>query len=292
MSTLLCIIIGLCSGGCGISYKIGSLGKIYPIQGSTVLSLIGTFYFGFLAHAEWSHCTWQVVLTGAIFGLTQYLGIRLLRMALQRGPLSPAWCAQAMNFVPAIIYSAKYLGETLKPLQYGAIAATVCAILAASFGADGGNKANSKKQVFTYGLLLVGILLSLSVINIGMKFCTAYCVPGEAAPMMQQTGKLIMTFTYLFLGLAGATELTIKHHWLWNRYAVLCSAGVTFCALTAYTITVSIVCKVPAVTLFSVNYATSILTASLSSVFFFRERKSLAWCLTVGFAVLAIILNR
>lgn len=294
MNYLISIFIGLLFGCNGIFYKIGSTGKVYPIQGAAILSVLGLPLFALLGRHEWSNFSWRVLVAGLVFGVTQYLGVRLLRAALKHGPLSPAWCAQSLNFVPVILYSAFFLGERLSFFQYGSLLATIGAIIAAACGANGGTKtkATSPSQIVAYGLILLALLVSMSVLTVGLKFCTVYCEPGQDKTMIEATGNIILSLTYLFIGLSCAIDLTIERHWIFNREAVISGAGIMICTTSGYLLTLLFISKIPAIVLFAASNAASILLASWASVLYFKEKKTLAWGLTVAFATLAILLNR
>ena len=60
-------------------------------------------------------------LWGILGGLGQYAAVKMLAGALRLGPLSPLWCMVSLAFVPTLVYSALFLGEGLKHLQYAAI---------------------------------------------------------------------------------------------------------------------------------------------------------------------------
>lgn len=293
MDILACILIGLVNGTCGVAYKIGKAGKVDPLQCTASVSLAGVLFFGILGgSSQWQALSvWQVML-GALLGISQYLMILLLRKALATGPLSPAWCAQSLNFVLVILYSTCFLGESLSLWQLGSLLAAIGAILAASLEREGGAERTSKCQVVLYGLLLVGILAATSVMSIGMKFAAVTCEPGQNVPMMNRSGFVLMAFVNLFSLICSAMELTWKRQWVFSRCAVISGTLISVCGVSGTWLTVVLVSIVPAAILFVIANSASILVASLISVFCFHEKRSTAWRFTIGLSLLAILLNR
>jgi len=291
MALFLVIFIGALYAGCGVAYKIGSEGKVPSIESAVTLSFFGFILFGLMGYSEWSTMTPGLYLAGALFGLTQFLGCRLILNALKMGPLSPVWCAQSLSFVPVIIYSALFLGESFSSFQYISLVATFGAILAAAWG-GGGKHVAGLRQHLVFGAVLVTILVSLSVLSLGLKFCSAHTEVGTTASISDLHGNALMALTYLFIGLCGFVDLTLRKAWVVNRQAVTSGALLTVCALSAFALTLSIVSKVPAVLLFAGSSAVSILGACLISTFCFREKRTTGWYLTLGMSLLAILFNR
>ena len=292
MNAILSILAGALTGGCGIGYKIGGMGNVYPIQAAAFLSVFGTVIFGLLGWNEWQNLTLFTVLGGAVFGLTQYLGIRLLRVALKLGPLSPAWCAQSLNFIPVILYSRLFLGEKLSFWQNFALFFTICAILAAACNTSGGKKTESLKGRLLYGGLLIAILVCISILNVGLKYAAVTIPAGGNGTLLAINGNLIMCFTYIFIGLGSSLDLTLSHSWQINKYAWIGGGIVTVCALCSFILALIVVPRAPAVVFFALSNASSILTAGLLSTFFMKEKRTFSWYLTIIFSLLDIVFNR
>jgi hypothetical protein len=248
-------------------------------------------FFGIKACATWGNITLWMVVAGLLFGVTQYLAIRLIRVALTLGPLSPAWCASSLTFVPVIVYAGTFMGEKLSILQYFSLAATFGAILAGALGHDGGKHGLKLKNKIIYGILLFFILASGSILNIGLKFCSAFIEPGTQVNMLQNGGNVIMFFTYLFLGLSSAIDLTISKSWRWNKFAYWGGALLSIGAVGGFALSLAII-EAPAVFVFALSNSASILITTLISIFFMHENRTISWYFTVGFSLLAILLNR
>ena len=292
MNVFLSILAGTLTGGCGIGYKIGGMGNVYPIQAAAFLSVFGTIVFGILGWNEWKDICLFTVAGGAFFGVTQYLGIRLLRTALKLGPLSPAWCAQSLNFIPVIIYSCTCLKENLSFWQSFALFFTICAIFAAACNTSGGKRAESLKGRLAYGGLLVSILVCISILNVGLKYGAVNIHPATGRTLLASNGNLIMCVTYLFLGLSSALDLTISKSWRFNKFAFYGGGIVTVCALLSFVFALIVVPRAPAVVFFALSNASSILTAGLLSTIFMKEKRTKAWYCTIIFSLLAILFNR
>ncbi len=288
----LSIVAGLFSGIVGVGYRVGSKGKVFPIQTAMLLYFAGMLVFSFKADFNYV-IPLSVWIAGICGGLTQYATVRLLRSALQRGPLSPAWCAVGLSFVPVLIYCWLFKGENLSILQMISVAATLAAIVIASVGnaknAESTHKLANKKEMFIYGLLLVLILAFCGVLNIVLKIADYEKYNGGT--LIEAFGNQIMAITYLFMFIPSVLDLSLSKTWRINRYFWLGGAFVAVGGVALYGIQIFIM-DAPAVVVFALSGVTSLLLASLVSVFVFREKASWYWYATVILAVLAILTNR
>lgn len=292
MNVLLSLLAGSLTGCCGIGYKIGGKGNVYPIQSAAFLSVFGMIVFGLLGWNEWKELCAFTVWGGIFFGVTQYLGIRLLRAALKLGPLSPAWCAQSLNFIPVIMYSCTFLNERLSFWQYFALLFTICAILSAACNTSGGKKTESLKGKLAYGGLLIAILVCISILNVGLKYAAVTANTAGGRTILESNGNLILCFTYIFIFLSASADLTLSRSWQWNKYAWMGGGIVTTGALFSFVLALYVVPRAPAVIFFAMSNASSILTAGLLSTFFMKEKRTKYWYMTILFSLLAIIFNR
>ncbi|MBR2508943.1 MAG: hypothetical protein IKB71_04285 [Lentisphaeria bacterium] len=279
------ILAGIFAGFVGIGYRIGSKGKVFPIQTALLLDAIGIVLFSWLG--KWQYDMplggWGA---GIVSGLTQYAAIRLLRMALQKGPLSPAWCAVGLAFVPVLVYCWFFCGEKPTVCQIFSVIATVGAIVAASIGngkaAGGGHKLESKEAGIFYGILLVVIMLFVGISSYFLNI---------AATLLDAFGNQIMAVTYLFMLLPTVLDLSLSKTWQINRYFWLGGIFTAVGGIGAFGIQLLIM-NAPAVVVFALPGVTSLLFVSLTSVFVFREIRTYYWYATVILAVAAILLNR
>ncbi len=277
---------------CGLGYKIGSVGKVYPIQSASMLSLFGFVVFGILGLWKQQSMPWSVFCVAAVMGFTQYAGIRLMRKALQTGPFSPVWCAVSLAFVPVIVYSAIALKETLSLWKILSILATAGAIVSASFSANdpGGPKADGIRKKMLYGMMLVLLLGLISLCSVGLKFCDNWFLNGSEESVLSQSGDLVLSVLYFFMGVPCALDLSLSRTWRWNRQAWIGGCLLTGGALVQFALLKHFI-ALPAMILFAMSYSTSILLTTLVSTIFYHEKRTLSWYLTLGCSVLAILLN-
>lgn len=283
---------GIFSGFIGIGYRIGSKGKVFPIQTALILDAAGFIFFSTLA--KWQYdlplLVWGL---GATAGVTQYGTIRILRETLRRGPLSPAWCAIGLSFMPALVYCWFFRGETPTLWQILSVTATVGAIVVASIGnsknAGNSHKLESKKEGVIYGLLLGVMMVLCGIIYIILKSAT-FIKYGDST-LFNEFSNQIMALAYLFLALPSLLDLSISRTWQINKYFIAGGVFVAVGGIGSYGIQLLIM-TAPAVIVFALSGVTSVLFASLVSVFVFHEKRSYYWYATVILAVLAILLNR
>lgn len=289
---LLSILAGFMFSVGGVAYKIGANGNVRPIQCAVFLSAVGTAVFGLLGWNEWANCTLPALLIGTVIGFTQYWVIVFLRWALQLGPLSPAWCAVSLAFIPVIIYSAFSCGEKISACQFFSIAATVGAIISASFSSHGGKGNASWKQKSIYCLILVLLLVFNSTMSVGLKYASQLQVPGTQVPLSEQCGNVILCLVYFMILVCGVIDFTCGKKWVFNRHAFLGGGLLALGASSGYGLQLYLVGKASAVIVFALGNTVSILGAALISVLILREKITKSWYFTIGFSILAILLNR
>ena len=288
----LSLISGVFSGFIGIGYRLGSKGNVFPIQTALILDTAGVIFFSTLA--KWQYNLPPLVwILGIVAGLTQYATVRILRETLRMGPLSPAWCAIGLSFMPALVYCWFFRGETPTVWQVFSVIATIGAIVAASIGnsknAGESRKLESKKAGFIYGTLLVLMLFLCGIIYIIFKYAT-FVNYGDSN-LFDTFRNQMMAIIYLFLMLPALLDLSISKTWIFNKYFFFGGAFVMIGGIGSYGIQLLIM-NAPAVLVFALPGVTSVLFASLISVFVFHEKRSCYWYATVIMAVLAILLNR
>lgn len=288
----LSILCGICAGLIGIGYRIGSKGNVFPIQTALLLDIAGFLLFSSLG--KWQYdLPFSIWMCGIAAGLTQYAAIRLLRIALQKGPLSPAWCAVGLAFVPVLVYCWLVYGDKMSCGQILSVVATIGAIIAASTGnsknAGGGHKLESRKAGVFYGILLAGILIFAGIIYIILKVAN-YTKYGDYT-LLGAFGNQIMAITYIFMFLPTVLDLSLTGTWHINKYFWLGGIFAAVGGIGAFGIQLLIM-NAPAVVVFALSGVTSLLFASLTSVFVFHEKRTYYWYATIVLAVAAILLNR
>ena len=290
---LLSLLAGVMFAFSGIAYRIGTAGNVQPIQCGVGLSFIGFAGFGLLGLHEWQYMDWQLALILTVTGVTQYLVIAMLRYAFKIGPLSPVWCAVSLGFIPVIIYAAIGCGENLSFCQYISIAATVGAIISASLSCkDDGNKESSLRNKIIYCVILLLLVLFNSTLSIALKLCSNLTLPGSGVTYKAVCGNVILSVVYFFIMVLGAIDLTVRKKWVFNRYAWCGSGLLAVGACSGYGLQLYLVDRAPAVIVFALSNTVSILGAALISVVIFKEKITRSWYFTIGFSILAIVLNR
>ena len=290
----LALLAGAIFAVSGVAYRIGGMGKAEPIQCGVFLSVLGFLLFGFIGYREWQNIDGRLAVIIAIAGIFQYLVIVLLRWGLKLGPLSPVWCAASLNFIPTIIYAAIFCNEKLSIFQYFSIAATVGAIVSASFGnkTQEEQKSSSLLTKILYCIILLALVIFNSSLGIALKLCTHLTFPGSDITYNAGCGNVILSVVYFIIMACGAADLTVRKKWVFNKLS--CTGGVLLgiSSTTGYALLLYLVGRAPAVTVFALSSTVSILVVALISVAFMHEKINRAWFLTVGFSVLSILLNR
>lgn len=288
----LAVVAGVFSAFIGIGYRIGAKGKVFPIQAALILDVVGIIFFSTMG--KWQYdMPWIVWFFGIFSGLTQYATIRILRAALQRGPLSPAWCAVGLSFVPALVYCWFFRSETPTVCQVLSVMATAGAIIVASIGnaksAGTGHRLESRKEGVVYGILLTAIVVFCGIIYIILKVAS-YWKFGDTT-LVAAFGNQIMALTYLFIMLPSLVDLSVSKTWHINKYFWFGGFFVMIGGIGSYGLQLLIM-DAPAVIVFALTGVVSVLCASLTSVFVFHEKRTYYWYATVILAVLAVLLNR
>ena len=290
---LLSLLAGMMFAFSGIAYRIGTTGNVQPIQCGVGLSFIGFLGFGLIGYQEWQNLDFRLLMIITVTGITQYLVVALLRFAFKIGPLSPVWCAVSLGFIPVIIYSALMHGEQLSICQYISIAATVGAIISASFSTkDDEKRESSSGKKIIYCLLLLVLVLFNSTLSMALKLCTKLTLSDGSMDYTEACGNVILSLVYFFIMVLGAIDLTVRKKWVFNRYAGFGSGLLAIGACSGYGLQLYLVDRAPAVIVFALSNTVSILGAALISVFVFKEKITRSWYFTIGFSIAVIILNR
>ena len=137
--------------------------------------------------------------------------------------------------------------------------------------------------------MLVSILIFAGIIYVILKGAT-YIKYGDST-LLDTFGNQIMAITYLSMMLPAILDLSLSAAWNINKYFWLGGVFVAIGGVGAFCIQLLIM-DAPAVVVFALSGVTSLLFASLTSVFVFHEKRTIYWYVTVLLAVLAILLNR
>jgi len=295
------ILIALASGVLmsliGVAYNMGRSRGLQATHIATFIGLIGAVCFAGFAGGESLRSTPSLVIwVGVIAGLAQYLGIAFLGAALRRGPLSPAWCAAAMLFPPAIIYAWIVLGERPGVMRLaGSLLACSCVIMASIHGSSGAvstktDENNRKLSTrLVYGLLLIGVMIFASSINVSLKMLGGRIL-ADGRSMVQAYGLAFLAICYVTLGFLMLIDTFMHPPPAASRRSLLPIGLLATVGSVGCFGLLRLVAQYPAALVFPVNAVASLLGASLSSVFFFGEKVTPLWFGMVGAGCVAVVL--
>jgi hypothetical protein len=274
----------------GFSYRFGHTRSVRPIHIGLFMTTIATVAFGARAAAAWTGWPPGLLVRGAfIAGITQYAVMRLARMALHRGPLSPLVCAVSLAFVPAVVYGEFVLDEPAGAIQYAGVAAGVLCVLAASWQQRGADRSGATGGRLTYAVVLFATFLANSVSFVVLKDFSAR--PGAGAGSLIDAHRdLYLAIFYGFVAVPAALDLRLARtpaapHRAWVRLGLLATVG-TMGGMW----TLSVSAALPAAVVYTLSNVSSLLAGSVLSVIAFRERVSGAWWAMLAFGIAAVVL--
>lgn len=290
MEIIIPFFAGLSYALAGIGHKITSTyGNVTTIQNAAFCSVCGVVLFGIRGTTEFATFSPDLLILAVIIGVTQYLGMIFLNTALKIGPLSPAWCAISLVFMPAVIFSAVVFGEPLTQWHIVSLIFICCAIYFASGNGKQQKEMKGWRAKLLYGTVLSAMLLSCSLCSIGLKVAFYHHVTGHEQTLLAESKELLMGMMYLCLGICCCIHLTLTKTWVFNRAGWTGGALVSVCTLGAYLLQLMIM-ELPAAIVFAMTYSVSVLVSGILSTVFFREKRTLNWYLTLVCAVTAILL--
>ena len=278
----------------GVGYRWGEKDRISSMQIAMLAYCVGAAVYAGVGWREIALAPGWFWLSASLVGVSQYLLIRMIGVALKLGPLSPLWCALMLNFIPVILYSCWFLGEKLDFWQVAALGCGVLAVLAASRGGSAHSGGLRGGFDWRYALALVALLCLNCVINLVMKLLAMTTAPelgtGEGVESwLTRCGNLFMCLVYLSAALLMGVDLTVTKRWRSGRIGWY-AAGVTAFGSIAGMGLQKMVLAFPAALIFTVNCSASIVVASLISTCCFGEKRSGQWYATVLLALASIAL--
>lgn len=292
---LLSALSGLCLALIGIAFRIGQSKNIFPLHIATSIGICGALFFG--VQMDW-RLLGEIPLFIYILALLnaggQILAMELTKVSLKRGPLSPVWCALNLNFLVVIIYSGIAFHESITLYQMLALLLGILSVMAAASigGSESGeNRRMTMKDKAIYGAILFVILIANSVVFLTIKDLSTRLVPGKSITYLAAYLPNIYFILYAIMAVVcGAVVASQKNKPSsgLDLVKVGLMAGV---GSIAGLFLLSLCARYPAALVFTVNGAVTILGGTLASVFFFGEKRSRAWYLTIGAAVAAVILS-
>lgn len=286
------VLSGLSFALIAVAFRWAQDRSVRPIIVSTSLGLFGAVAFATQCRGDWLSAPIRVWVAAVASGSTQYLMARLIRAALRRGPVASFWCAANLGFLVVVAYSSACLREAMGAMQVAAVAAGVAGVVAASFtGGKGAVRSIRQGSRLAYALILAGLLLTSGVMGSAIKDLSVRVIADDGGTMLTVHGNTFFVVAYGVLGLLGAADVAAGgglHATFRQVLPVGLLAGV---ATTVGMFFLALAAPHPAAVVFTVSSATSILFASSLSLVLFRERPTPAWCATVAFTTLALLLG-
>ncbi len=280
---------GLSFSFLGIGYRLGQNKNIRSEPIGAIAGLAGVTLFLVESGASSIFSVPPVIwLTAILIGVSQFLLVKLVKVALDYGPLSPLWCAVSLQFVPIVIFSHFAFREFLGALHYvGLIAATACV----SLGAIANNKnskpvsaesrdkhAVGKRNLMIYGVILIVVLLGNSIAGMAVKYLGMTKAIGDKTLMDQYGGQYLFWFYTAFAlalwsNVARIGRTSVNGNWRYASFCGLVSGGGSVGGMLALRACVAM----PAATMFTIVSIMSILGAAVFGTLHFGEKRSPAW---------------
>ena len=278
---LIALFSGLFLALIGVAYNLGRSRGLTPPHIAACMGCAGTVVFtalagGTLLRTAPGYVWWIGLLAGA----AQYLAVVAFGAALRRGPLSPAWCAGAMTFPPALIYAWICLGERLTGLRLaGSLLACGCVVLAAVHGGGAGSSPAQRHGWGTrivYGLLLLIVMTACSSVNVAMEMLGARVLP-EGPSALAAYKFVFLAACYAMFSVLLLTNV-LRHPPLPASRRALVPIGLLAAigSVGGFALLQSVAHEAAAL-VFPVSAVASLLGGSVTSVLFFRERVTLLW---------------
>jgi len=295
-SVILAMLSGVCFAVIGIMMRMGQSKNVVPLHISMCMGIAGAVYFGLQINwAEWSVPAYVVIM--ALCGTAGLIASMIFtKMSLKRGPLSPLWTATNLTFIVVTVYAALMFGEKIAPMQGLALLFGVgCVIFAANLGDEGSEVNLGKKPLkikLEYAFLLFLVLIGNSFSFVVIKDLGTRLIPDTSIPYIVIYRPHMYFFMYLSMALASFLIVKyidkskpVSYKWVWILGA--CAAAGSIVGMVMLS---SVVGKLPASIVFTLNSICCILTGCIVSVLVFREKVRPAWWGTIIFGVIAVVL--
>lgn len=277
-----------------VAYRLGQERGIPTMPIGLILAVCGAFVFApralALPLAEVPRSVWTL---GLISGFLQYATIRFMRVALNMGPISSAWCAISLSFLPVMFHGLLFLHESISFAQYlGLVFGIVCVISSAIAKQKTGiaiSYNNSLGRYVRYGLVLLLILLLTGISNIAMKMLSVTTC-ADARSHMSAFGPLFFASLYLSIGICLAVDVGLSRRCAAPLgttllLGILAGVGSIFGMWL-----LGISAALPAGGAFVISNTVSLLAASVVSVTVFKEKLTISWIVMLATGIASILL--
>lgn len=293
------VLAGLAFPFIGFSMRAGGSRGIYPMHVFFMLSLVGAAGYLPSAWADLPSVPLIVLLLGVLSGVTQYVVIRMMRIALAWGPLSMLWCAIMLAFLPTTLFAGLFLEESLGALQVIALClAVLCVFLASKASAQSRQDETSHSHIrptlrhVLYGLALLTVLVFNSVLVICLKVLgstTAEAADGTLIPVYESSFYVIL---YLTITLVTGADLLLTRcrpgSWIWMIALGIPAAAGSMGGILMLGRAQAIL---PAATILPIHSVASILFTAIVATVAFRERRTAYWYATLACGVAVVLVG-
>jgi len=282
------VFAGIASSVSAIAYRWGENHRINVVQICTVASAVSAVFFALkVLHRSPVNVPFWVIVIGAVGGLSMYGVVRLFGIALARGPLSPAWCAMMLAFVPVILCSDVFFGEKLHGVQHLGVLAAVSSVLVGSLQHRHDRPVEARRGTTgTYAAILVLLFGMNGVGPVCIKYLTIW---SGAGPMDANRDLFLVAFfavgTVFLVADLMVTQGLRGHRGWWAVLGAMASFGAI--------VSMWAQCKaavLPAAVVFTVCGMSALVTVTVASVALFREKITAALVIMLVLGVAAIML--
>lgn len=289
---ILAVISGVGFTFIGIAYRLGQDHGVPPIRVAIGFSIVAAAFFGANAlGTTLSDVPARVWIIAVIVAAGQYVTVKMVRVALARGPLSPLWCACMLGFVPAVLYARLFLGEQIEWMQYAGVVAGVLCVVAGSRqqGAAGESRGAGGSRIL-YGFVLLLLLASNSLAFVALKDLRAHTSASGETYLAAYRDIYFVTY-YALVAVMFALDMLVSRSARvpivrWLALGLMAGGGVVIGA-SALAASAALL---PAAVVFTASSISSILSGTAVSVLFFREKATPAFFVMVVLGVLAVAL--
>lgn len=297
----LAIISGAGFALLALSYRIAQPRGVSAIHIIAMVCPAGAAYFAVLCAANPAPPppAW-VLLLACSMALCQYIIILLVPKALELGPVSALGCVLSMAFLPVIVYAHFAFGDSVTGMQWAAFPLAVGCIAAASFTSGGVRRAEEPQALpvprqgvsrLQYPLILLVLFLGNSAPFVAFKELGAQ--PSSlGGSIMDRFGETYFLTFYSALGCATALHVLLRRAWPASTKAWLGLGLVGAIGSVVGIACLKFAVAGPTASIFMLNNVTTVVVTAVAAAIFFGEGRSLAWFLTVGCGLAAVILAK
>ncbi|RKY55886.1 MAG: hypothetical protein DRP93_02490 [Candidatus Neomarinimicrobiota bacterium] len=295
-SIILAMLSGVSFAIIGIMMRLGQSKNVVPLHISMGMGIAGAIYFGL--QIDWAH--WDVpayVILMALGGTVGLIANMIFtKMSLKRGPLSPLWTATNLTFIVVTLYAAIMFGEKISLMPGLALLfGIVCVIFAANLGDIPKNNDEDKKPLrmkIEYAVLLFLVLLGNSFSFLVIKDLGTRLIPGTETAYIALYRPHLYFVMYLSMAIVSFVIVKfidrskpVSYKWVWLLGSIAAAGSIIGMVMLS-----SVVTKLPASIVFTLNSISCILVGCIVSVIAFKEKIKPAWWGTIIFGLVAVIL--